>query len=256
MSEENIQVILQSEYNGIPSFEEFVKLMKKKGDEISGNSGNPIDFIPSYIKILKNFDPTGISSSLIDILEEESNKSRDESIYLALYSLFKLNSSTNERLKLLNDEFKFNSRNKFIKYLNQSIICPENIDFFRNLFINNILDPKIPNSKINDAYNLVSTLSQNQIQILKYCYDKQKSFTYNELRKDRNPMTSKEISKLFPEFSEDYITADLRILNSKGLLDDWGLGRMDYKGPTEFIITNYSREVIKLITDTTNDKYE
>ncbi|WP_161938450.1 hypothetical protein [Leptospira interrogans] len=45
------------------------------------------------------------------------------------------------------------------------------------------------------------------------------------------------------------VTADLVILSAKGLLEDWGAGRMDYHGPEKFILTELTKKIINLVLD-------
>ena len=83
-------------------------------------------------------------------------------------------------------------------------------------------------------FEIVAALSSVEIVVLSLFQKKQGSKPFDQ----REPITIKELSEEIALDSN--LTQQICVgLSGKGLLHDYGLGRFDYKGPVNFIMTDY-----------------
>lgn len=234
-------------HEGNLSFEEFKEklagLYQVKG-EIS-QAADLYDNVPAFLKILTNFDPTGISGSIDQALSENKAKREQENINLALYNLYQAIIEISKRQISIQDSIKKQLPDLTRLYLENSknTYDSNKIEYFKNIWLNGIISDEETLEEKAYVFEMVAALLSIEIKILSIFQKKQGSDSFNE----RKPISTE---KLAEEINLDYDrTQQICIsLSGKGFLHDYGLGRFDYDGPVNFIITDYVNLIKKYLS--------
>lgn len=102
---------MKSDSHPVPSFEEFKKMILQHGadSDLLNWAAKQYGRIPSAIRALNNFDPTGISEAIDQVFSEKVSEREQENILRAIYILvnriWKIESKN--VTKLSEDKFKF-----------------------------------------------------------------------------------------------------------------------------------------------------
>ena len=211
---------------------------------IFDKASDKYDNLPSLIKLLPNFDPTGISGAIVQTLNENNSKRLQKNIISALY----LMAQTIQQFenKLLNLEIKNQIPALTEIYFEHSSRTHQKgkIEFFKNIWINGILreDKKI-DEKI-EVFESVSSLTEEQIVVLKFIYN----FQHNNDFLQRKPVG---ITQLAEALGYDIIRMQQICisLQGKGLLHDYGVGKYNYPGPVNFVMTDYVSLLVSYIVE-------
>lgn len=101
--------------------------------------------------------------------------------------------------------------------------------------------------------NTLVSLNEDQIRILKFCFDKHGQMNFDQLRNIEIAKTEKiivtygELERAFWPTDSTYEKLGLiEDLKSKGLLFDWMVGRIEYS-PFYFALTDFGRELIRVL---------
>ncbi|MBI5954238.1 MAG: hypothetical protein HY865_21490 [Chloroflexi bacterium] len=103
--------IIKSDSNQVPSFEEFQKMILQHGadSDLINWAAKQYGRIPSVIRALNNFDPSGISSAIDQLFSEKASEREQENILRAVYILanriWKI--ETKNVVRLTEEKFKF-----------------------------------------------------------------------------------------------------------------------------------------------------
>ena len=103
--------IIKSDPNQVPSFEEFKEMILQHGadSDLISWAAKEYGRIPSAIRALNNFDPSGISGAIDQLFSEKASERDQENILRAIYILatrvWKIESKN--VTKLPEDKFKF-----------------------------------------------------------------------------------------------------------------------------------------------------
>ena len=83
--------IIKSDSNHVPSFEEFKKMILQHGadSDLINWAAKQYGRIPSAIRALNNFDPSGISGAIDQLFSEKVSEREQENILRAVYILAK-----------------------------------------------------------------------------------------------------------------------------------------------------------------------
>jgi hypothetical protein len=230
------------------SIEEFKSSFFENIDDktVIDSTADKYDKIPSYLKILKNFDPTGIISLIDDVLSENRAKREQERIIEALYYMFQkirihevvLRESIGcqqEQLYVLTEKYFENCKESYDK---------EKVRYFSQVWLTGIIDKENTIDEKIYVFKVISSLSIDQIHVLKYLYDKVDSYFNNDLKQkgsaNKRPYGIKGYAE---ENSMDYayvqqICIDMQ---GKGLLfpgaETMLSGQAHYFMPTDYIDT-------------------
>lgn len=199
--------------------------------------------LPVGLKALSNFDPTGISAACLQILSDNRKVREMELIMKALYALY---CGFQENRNILVSIVKEKLPSLLLEYLERSVRSQSGkIEYLRNVILHGITNDESTLDTDQHYLQLIDELSELQLRILAHCYTKQKGITHQKLRHEIEHKVS--INDLADELN---VTVSVAQANSmyligKGLLEDWGIGRMDYRGPTDFIINDFSAELTR-----------
>lgn len=218
------------------TFEEFKQIVFPKSLYISDKVADAYGSLPTLIKSLSNLDPTGITAYFTQILNENQTQRENENISYALYQLFlalskiKAESINREQFPALSYLYLEHSKQAYRK---------SKIELLRNIWFNGIIDKKDSLEIKANIFNLLSTLTEDDVRILKLIHEKQNSIPY----KDRKGISKDFIAEEL-KIDADYTQQLCIALQGKGLLFDANIGWMDYNqglanGPCNFSMTNY-----------------
>jgi hypothetical protein len=198
-----------------------------------------------YFKLLKNFDPTGgLISCVADGLSEIKAKRNEEKVWNALYGLFKGLYIIDQKLGTIDPQYYESQVIALIEmYFDHSMRSYqlEKIEIFRNAFIFGVLDYDRTLDEKENIFNIISSLTIEQIRILKFIYDNH--FGADTLDKKT------VIGEL--KLAEPYVQQLCQDLIGKGLL----IGCMDvgvidgYGGFSKYYIGDYLEILIKYIKE-------
>jgi hypothetical protein len=108
------------------------------------------------------------------------------------------------------------------------------IQFFRNIWLNGILRREKSFDEKIEVFELVASLTEEQIKTLKYIYYQQAGIEF----KQRKPA---HIDELATALAVDRNRAQQICisLQGRGMLHDYGIGRYGYPGPVQFVMTDF-----------------
>lgn len=230
-----------------PTFTEFKDLSLSEEPAVSAldRFADIFDKLPLPIKLLKNFDPTGgFISSFVDALSEIKAKRNEEKLWKTLYELFKALSILEKNSVSLNPEY-FESQVVALTemYIDRSMNSYQlkKIEIFRNAFIGGVFEYDRDLNEKENIFNIISSLSLEQIHILKFIYDNR--FNSNTVDKE---MIVREL-----RLTEPYVQQLCNDLIGKGLLiGNPGPSRIDgYGGYKSYYIGDYLEILIKYIKE-------
>lgn len=235
-----------------PSLEEFKASCSKDASykSVSDKLADSYDKLPRSIRLLKNLDPTGgFISYFADTLSEIKAERNEEKLWKTLYELFKALHIIYQKQGKINPEY-FESQVIALTemYFDHSMRAYqiEKIEILKNAFVGGVLDYNKTLDEKENIFNIVSSLTIEQICILKYCYDNKDKYP---------PPHGIQISVMAHELklSESYVDQLCLNLEGKGLLfgilssRPYGGGR----GYGQYIIGDFLDYLIKYIKETT-----
>ena len=240
-------------HEGTLSLDEF----KEKLAELSQAKGTTdqaadlYDKVPTLFKILTNFDPTGISGSIDQALSENKAKREQGNINIALYGLYQAIIEVSKRQISIDNSIKEQLPDLTRLYLENTKATYDSskIEYFKNIWLNSVISDEETLAEKAYVFEMVASLLAVEIQILSILQKKQGNVSFNE----REPIS---IESLAEETNLDYDrTQQICIsLSGKGFLHDYGLGRFDYEGPINFIITDYVNLIGKYLSPCSHEE--
>jgi hypothetical protein len=223
---------------GTLSFEEFKnKIACMEGAEtLIDKASDLYDRIPSLIRTIQNFDPTGITASIDQILSDNKAKREQENIMRALYALYEAIIYLGNRQEELDLSVRQNVTDLTYLYFEKSQESYDirKIEYYRNIWLNGLTSHDESLEEKAYVFNIVSTLSIDEILVISFMAGKQEQVDFQE----RRPVTVNDVAQQL-NFSVHRSQQLCIGLAGKGLLHDYGLGRTDYEGPLNFVITDY-----------------
>ena len=243
--------LIPSSGQNLPSFEEFkdMVLNYNEKENIIDKVADKYDQIPTIFKVFKNFDPTGIASSIDDILSENKAKREQNNILLASYYMFQ--SINNLQAEIEKDKQQFSNLTEIYFQKSKESYQEDKIKYYRNIWFNGIINTERTFNEKEYVFELISTLSFDQIRVLKYLSEKLQANMDNSL-KSKGSYTHAPI--FINEFAQ---TAGLEVsyvqqicinLEGKGLLHT-GLAPISNAGPQRFLTTDFAGVVIKYLNE-------
>lgn len=161
--------------NGTLSYEEFKQAIENQNNEkrtLSDKVSDGYAKIPSALRQLTNFDPTGISSYFDGILSEHKAMREQDNMIRALYgayqAIFRFGTIIKEHVENHEDNFSSLSDSYFEK--SKSCHQKQKIEIFRNIWFNGIINTEREFDEKEFIFELVESLTYEQIITLKYIY--------------------------------------------------------------------------------------
>lgn len=172
--------IIKSEMAPLSSFEEFEKFVYSldDNDSLLDKSADLYSKIPALLRTLPNFEPTGIAGALAQLLEENKAQREQKNILLAMFELVKVVSQFDYKIKQLGKAYLAEEFPKLTEmYIDHSRQASDisKIYAFRNIWINGLLADDRSSSEKEIAFDIVQSLSEDEINALKFIYDTSKN---------------------------------------------------------------------------------
>jgi hypothetical protein len=137
-----------------------------------------------YLKIFKNFDPTGgFISCVADGLSDIKAKRNEEKVWNALYGLFKGLYIIDQKIGTIDRQYYESQVIALIEmYFDHSMSSYqlEKIEIFKNAFIRGVLDYDRTLDEKENMFNIISSLTIGHIRVLKFIYDRINSSTVHK----------------------------------------------------------------------------
>lgn len=156
-------IIKKSLYRDFISFEEFKSAFLGSIDAkaIVDSIADKYNEIPSYLKALKNFDPTGIISSIDDVLTENRAKREQERMLEALYYMLQ---KTKIHEVILRESIKYQQEQFYIlteQYFEKSkeSYDKEKVKYFSQVWLTGIIDKENTIDEKIYVFKIISSLS-------------------------------------------------------------------------------------------------
>jgi hypothetical protein len=205
------------------------------------------DRVPSYIRVIQNFDPTGIAGAIDQILSENKAKREQDNILRAIYNLVQAIQKYSEQLTALEQDYLSQQAPQLTyKYfdLSEKTFEPSKIELFRNIWLNGLINVNRRSGEKSAIFDLVATLTEDEILALRVMFDEQYSLEF----KERKPVHVEKIAQVL-NMEIEYAQQICVSLQSRGLSADFGIGTYGYKGPVNFVITDYSKLLVEYINE-------
>jgi hypothetical protein len=240
---ELIKVNNDSELLTYESFKQKLEDFSKSENEID-IIADKVSEIPSSIKLLTRFDPTGITGDIITLLEENKANRDKEAVNLALYALYcgiinnkiQIDNIRKEKANTLTDKYFEEVKN----------VEREKIEYLRNAYLFGMNNAETALSEDKNIMSLISSLTINEINILIFSVKKLGNISHKEQRESQETLKRITLEEIVINIniSEERAIQSCMSLIGRGLFEDWGIGRFDYKGPRNFIINEYTKLII------------
>jgi Asp-tRNA(Asn)/Glu-tRNA(Gln) amidotransferase C subunit len=228
------------------SYESFIQRLEElsKPENNLEKIADKVSEIPSSLKLLTRFDPTGITGDIISLLEDNKAIREKEAINRALYALYagivnnkiQIENIRNDKANILTEQY-FEEVKK---------VETEKIEYLRNAYIFGLENAESTLSEDKNIISIISSLTINEINILVYSVRKLRMFSHKEQRESIESgkrITLEEVIKNIG-LSEERAIQSCMSLIGRGLFEDWGVGRFDYNGPRNYIINDYTKLII------------
>ena len=239
------------------SMEEFKKMILNPNtkNNLIDRAANGYDRIPKAFRILKNFDPTGILSTVDDLLMTSKAEREQAMIIEALYGLYQYVNVIDfgQNIKVALESNKQESCALTEIYFQKSIenYQIEKIRYFRNVWYNSINDCEKSFDEKQSIFDLLSSLTLDQIKMLKYIYDQIEGVIFNGVKTfDYN--TTKPIG--METFATEnnlnyaYVQQNCIYLQGKGLLHPGAGTFISFQART-FVPSEYVNILIEYLND-------
>lgn len=235
-------------FKQFPSFEEFKALCLTDASykSILDKLADGYDKIPMLLRLLNNLEPTGIMSCFVDGLSELKAKRNEEKLWKTIYELFKAVYFIDQKLGKINPQYLESQVIALTEmYFDHSMKSYqlEKIEIFRNAFVQGVIDYDKTLDEKENIFNLIISLTVEQIRILEFCY----KLPHNENYLIYSTNIAKEL-----QLTESYVLQLCSNLIGRGLL----IG-LDYSksvrgpaaGPYVYHIADYLEYFIKYVID-------
>lgn len=233
------------------TLEEFEKELFERPESVSklqqifDKALDVYDELPLLVKLLPSFDKTGVFGAIAQMISEHSAKRKRENIICALFYMEKAIQQHEKKLKNLESKGQHISvlTERYFEYSRRTY-QQNKIEWFRNVWLNGILRGEDSLDQKFEVFDLVSTLTEEQIIVLKYMYDNQNENDFLE----RKPVHISQLAKAlgFDTRRSQQICISLQ---GRGLLHDYGIGKYNYHGPVSFVMTDYVSFLVLYIID-------
>ena len=242
--------IIKSGSTPLSSFEEFEKYVNSLND--NGNLlDKPADLyikLPALLRTLTNIEPTGIASALAQLLEENKVKREQRNVLLAMFELAKVLSQCGHRIEQLEKSYLSTEFPKLtIMYFEHSkqTFDVSKIHLFRNIWVNGLLANERSSSEKSIIFNIIQSLSEDEINALRFIYDASKD---SEARKTAHIHVD-EVAKsldIEPSYAQQLCVR----LRAQGLIGESSTGWTIGSGPpVTFMLMDFTNTVIEYIRD-------
>jgi hypothetical protein len=226
--------------------EELVASMKSLGG--MSKSDWFLDLIPNEISSVPTIiDPTGTISTVLSALNAVKLKRELNNIkYAVAYAIVHIRKYN--RVLDPSNEDELALSNMYIERCKETYQINK-IKVFSNVWINGLLDKNRSLEEAAYVFDLVATLTLEQLLALKVIYDRDTAS-----RKSMINSAAKNNAII------DYVAEELKIerafaqqlcisLEGRGLLADAHIGAFDYPGPINFYMTDWVKNFIKYIIE-------
>lgn len=250
---DNHDLTVYNDGDNIVSFEEFKRYIQEGNNGEQGfldKVSNAYDKTPQLIRALgKFFDKSGVLGAVDEILTGHKAQQEQERLYSAVYNLgVKIVQNEATVRQAINDqkeEFPALTMLYFDKCKESREL--EKIKVFRDIWFNSITTNSSTYEEKQYVFDLVSTLSADQIKVLKYIYQ-QSADNMRELGRDKTPPIGLTQYCTDMGLKYEYVQQICINLQGKGLLQP-GANTLISANPTYFLPTGYMDTLIEFLKE-------
>jgi len=242
--------IIKLEPNPLSSFEKFEKYVYSL-DDSENLLDRPADLyskMPALLRTLPNFEPTGIASAFAQLLEENIAQREQRNVLLAMFELAKVISQCGYRIEQLEKSYLSVEFPKLTSmYFEHSKQTTDilKISIFRNIWINGLLANERTSSEKSIIFEIIQSLSDDEINALRFIYDTSKSAETGEI-----PHIHIDDVAKFLEIEPAYAQQLCVRLRAQGLVGESSTGLSIGSGPpTTFKLMEFTDILIKYTSD-------
>lgn len=245
------ELLLYENLQKVMTIEDFrIKISETNQYGIMDKLADGYDKIPSFIKLLQNLDPTGISSSIGEVLSENRAKREQamliDSIYYLYINFIEFQNEIKESINNNTEEFSLLTEIYFQK--SKDSHEKEKIKYFSEIWRNAITNNKRTLSEKEYVFELTASLSYDQINLLKYIYEKVECDVIDGVKNIANNTKPVGVQAYATNNNREYSYA-LQLCSSlvgKGLLN-MGAGSVMKAKPTHFLPSEYVNTLIEFL---------
>lgn len=185
MDKENLAVTHEKD-SKVLSLQEFKDGILNYNDENATKIDKVSDLydkVPDFIKKLTNFDPTGIASYFDGLLSDNKAKREQDRILTAMWGMYHAFIVCGNQLKehIEQDKVQYSMLTELYLEKAKGSIQQDKIQYFTNIWINSIFNINREFNEKEYVFQLVSTFTLDQIEIIKVVYDGVKAKNINNI---------------------------------------------------------------------------
>jgi len=250
---DNSALTVYNDGDNIISFEEFKRCIQEGNKEEQGfldKVSNAYDKTPQLIRALARYiDKSGILGAVDEVLTGYKAQQEQERLYYAVYNLgvkvAQNEAMVRQAINELKEEFPALVMLYFEKCKESKEL--EKIKVFRDIWFNSITIKSSTYEEKQYVFELVSSLSYDQIMILKYIYQ-HSADNIRKLGRDKTPPVglTKYCADLGLKY--EYVQQICINLQGKGLLQQ-GVETFISANPTHFLPTSYVDTLIEFLKE-------
>lgn len=207
-----------------------------------------LDRIPSAFKALHNFDPSGVSSFIVDLLDKKKAQYDEKKNFEILYNFYLSLKYVNDKIDRLDGRFDEKVVQLTRAYFHYSNVAfhEELIIYFRNIWCNSIINIEDSSEEQIYMFNILSSLTPDSIKILRIIYDFYKSDMREELKVGLRGVLDIHVISRQSGFREDYARTICLSLVGNGLLIDANVNAFGNRAD-QFSLNNYFERFLSYV---------
>lgn len=226
MDKNELEIIDDNRVAKVLNLDEFRNLLLNDCDEQLSFSGDLSDFylrIPNFIRKLSNIDPTGALGYLDGLLTDNKAKREQERLHMALHYMYQTFLEFGNEMKQFMEKDKYKASIVTELYFEKSkeSYQEEKVNYLKLVWINSILNYERKLDEKEYVFQLVSSLSVDQIRVIKVVYKgvEEKISIFGEQTEDETELCLlvKEISQSL-NLDNTYTQQICTDLHGRGLL--------------------------------------
>ncbi len=246
--------IITTNQNNILSEERFTDIIKNRVENKTfiSMASDVYDKVPQIFKIVKNIDPTGILSSIDDVLSDNKRNRETNNIIKALYYIYIICLKNRDSIQQSIEHNNLLVQNITELYLQKSkeTYQEDKIAYFKNIWFNGIIDNQFNFDEKVYVFELISSLTFDQINILKYI-EEQFRIQWESYSKDNSqgepPIRLEQYAEK-EHLNIDYLIHLCVDLQGKGLLRQAKLSHIEAE-PKGFVPTSYVMHIVTFLNE-------
>lgn len=239
------------------SLEEFRNKFSDFGQEdrtLLDKASDIYDKIPTIIRIGKNFDPTGLLGSIDDVFSDNRSRREQNRIVDGLYHLHRYNLDFATTIKAALEQYReeFLSITEFYLYSCKETYDEKKIRYYARIWFECVTSHDVSLDEKEYIFTLISSLTTDQIKVLKFIYDKVSTMLKENEESGKRPFGIKGFAET-NKLNYAYVQQICIDLQGKGLLIP-GAESFVSSNPHSFSTSDYVDTVIKYLKEVIDEE--